>query len=301
MKKELALSVCTLAVAGCSDTLTYEELSPRYAFETLTLSSGLNINYRDEGPPDARTVLLLHGGGDSLNTWNGWASRLNARYRVVRFDLPGHGLSDPYPDGRHDSRRFSRSLKRFVDEYGLDDFALVGHSFGGETALHYMTEQDGRAGLLTLVGPGAYAPTDADLERAYEKIREMGTLSSLGLMSLEDSMTLMYYDTAAMPAGFMQSLADLGRYDKNQGAYQSLEEASEENYQEVSGADTIAVPTLILCGAEDLIVHVDSICRRLSREIPGSELIVYPKVGHMIPHEAESSVDDFAAFLQKVH
>ena len=273
--------------------LTREELS-KYGFETLTLSSGLNVNYRDEGPRDAPTVLLVHGGGDSLNTWDGWVPKLTRQFRVVRFDLPGHGLSDPYPDGEHNSRKFAATLKLFVDEYRLRDFCLVGHSFGGESALHYMTEQRGRADALVLVGPGAYAPDAEDFGHAATGGADVPPPNSL-----DDILKVLYFDRTKVPQSFVTTISELSMYDKNQGAFESLEKGSAELYQEVVGAETITIPTLILAGNEDLIVNVDSICRRLAREIPHAELIVYPEVGHMIQHETEQSLADATAFIRR--
>jgi len=59
---------------------------------------GLAIHYKDEGPRDAPVLLMVHGSESSLRTWDRIAAVLKGRYRVVRFDLPGYGLSDGATD-----------------------------------------------------------------------------------------------------------------------------------------------------------------------------------------------------------
>jgi pimeloyl-ACP methyl ester carboxylesterase len=62
-------------------------------------SGGLRLAVREEGPADGPTVLLVHGYPDNSSVWDGVAARLAERFRVVRFDLRGHGGSDE-PAGR---------------------------------------------------------------------------------------------------------------------------------------------------------------------------------------------------------
>src|SRR5689334_17276012 len=50
------------------------------------------VHYRDHGDPSHPTLLLIHGFGASLETWELWVRNLQSHYRVVTVDLPGHGL-----------------------------------------------------------------------------------------------------------------------------------------------------------------------------------------------------------------
>lgn len=66
---------------------------------------GTRLHVRDSGPRDAPAVIMLHGFGASLHTWEPWAQALHREHRVIRFDLPGSGLSEPdttsdYTDAR---------------------------------------------------------------------------------------------------------------------------------------------------------------------------------------------------------
>ncbi len=62
--------------------------------------AGMRVHVRDEGPrEDACPIVLIHGTSSSLHTWDGWAAALKEQRRVVRFDLPGFGLTGPSPDG----------------------------------------------------------------------------------------------------------------------------------------------------------------------------------------------------------
>ncbi|MEI8144764.1 MAG: alpha/beta fold hydrolase, partial [Alphaproteobacteria bacterium] len=60
---------------------------------------GFRLHVRDTGPREAPAVVMLHGFGSSLHTFEPWARGLEASYRVIRFDLPGSGLSEPDPTG----------------------------------------------------------------------------------------------------------------------------------------------------------------------------------------------------------
>ena len=80
----------------------YAPDKPRVALEALYPGEyrtvlGMRLRLRDTGPRDRPALILVHGFGSSLDTWEPWAEALSARYRVVRFDLPGFGLSGPDP------------------------------------------------------------------------------------------------------------------------------------------------------------------------------------------------------------
>jgi alpha-beta hydrolase superfamily lysophospholipase len=60
---------------------------------------GARLHVRVDGPEGAPAIIMIHGFGSSLHTWEDWAAALSGQYRVVRFDLPGSGLSPPDPTG----------------------------------------------------------------------------------------------------------------------------------------------------------------------------------------------------------
>ena len=85
----------------------------------------------------APAVVLLHGFGASLHTWEPWASALETTHRVVRFDLPGSGLSEPDATGIYTEARNLELLAALLDRLGIAKAALVGNSVGGRISWRF--------------------------------------------------------------------------------------------------------------------------------------------------------------------
>jgi 3-oxoadipate enol-lactonase len=109
---------------------------------------GRRIHYLDEGEGPA--VVLLHSGGGSLYEFEEVVEPLAARFRVIAWDMPGHGDSDPLL--KHHAIEDHRAvLERFVDALGVDTFALVGASIGGFIGVDYGLRHPKRLDRLVLV------------------------------------------------------------------------------------------------------------------------------------------------------
>ena len=93
-------------------------------------------------------MVLLHGLASSLHTWDAWVDELASSFRLVRLDLPGHGLTGPRADGDYRTAAFVETLARFVDEIGLDTFSLAGNSMGGGISWRYALEHGERPAPL---------------------------------------------------------------------------------------------------------------------------------------------------------
>ncbi len=108
----LALILCVIALF-CAAAWLYTPDKSRAALEaiyarppsTFVQLAGLRLHLRDTGPRDAPAVILLHGFGASLHTWEAWARNLDTKYRVIRFDLPGFGLTGADPSGDYSDAR----------------------------------------------------------------------------------------------------------------------------------------------------------------------------------------------------
>lgn len=288
--------------------LTSEQLG-NYKYDTLTLPGGMDVNYKINGPDDAViTIVLVHGGGDSLDTWNTWVKILEKKYKIVRFDLPGHGLTDPIPKSEYGPKRFSEFINEVVDYMGLSNFVIAGHSFGGDSVMRFVLSYPGKPRALILVDAGGLKPNNG--VEINKNLVNFGT-TTIGRLVLakfgnrdfvEKTLKENFYGNPDhIDYNLLERKYRLSRYEKNRGAAMSLVLNSEKEYEEVSGLDAVNIPTLLLWCNLDKITPLSECGKRYEQEIPGSKLIVYEGIGHMSHNEnAEQSGLDTLKFLRNI-
>ena len=157
---------------------------------------GLRLAYRAaglDGPP-GRPVVLLHGWGASLEALTGVQKVLSDGFRVLSFDLPGFGESDPPPTA-WDSNDYASVILEGLDRLGIEQTHLVGHSFGGKVALRITSSRPDRVGRLVLVNSAGLRPRRTIAFRAraagYRILRQVARSGRLrawlaGRMGSED-------------------------------------------------------------------------------------------------------------------
>ncbi len=143
------------------------ELEAAYPGDYLSVD-GVRLRVRDSGPRDAPAVILLHGFGASLDTWEPWAQALSSRFRVIRFDLPGFGLTGADPTGDYTDARSMQVLLGQMDQLGLDRAGIVGNSLGGRIAWNFAALHPDRVSRLVLVAPDGFASPGFEYGRATD-------------------------------------------------------------------------------------------------------------------------------------
>lgn len=101
-----------------------------------------------------RTIMFVHGLGDSsLSFLEGFQAPGLQKFNIVVPDLMGHGCSSNAPDNDYSFRSHIQCLSRIVDELGISEFILVGHSMGGDIATHFAADDTDRVrGLINVEG-----------------------------------------------------------------------------------------------------------------------------------------------------
>jgi 3-oxoadipate enol-lactonase len=114
---------------------------------------GRKIAYTLLGPESAPAVVLGHALGASSDIWGYQLPLLTARFRVLIYDLPGHGESDP-PIGQDSFDDFANNLAALLDYTGISQTSLVGLSIGGMIAQHFAWLYPDRLQALVLCSTG---------------------------------------------------------------------------------------------------------------------------------------------------
>ncbi|HUJ73685.1 MAG TPA: alpha/beta fold hydrolase, partial [bacterium] len=134
-------------------------LAPRWAPppSQFVEIAGLSVHLRDEGPrSDPSPIVLIHGTSASLHTWQGWAEALRGQRRVVRFDLPGFGLTGPSPEGDYSLAAYARFVGAVLDKLEIRRCVLAGNSLGGGVAWTTALAMPQRVDKLVLVDAAGY-------------------------------------------------------------------------------------------------------------------------------------------------
>jgi pimeloyl-ACP methyl ester carboxylesterase len=119
--------------------------------------AGMRLHLRDTGSKQAPAIILIHGFGASLHTWEPWAQALSKDYRVIRFDVPGFGLTGPDPTGDYSDQRSITLLTSLMDTLGLAHATLIGNSMGGRIAWKFAAARPERVSKLVLISPDGFA------------------------------------------------------------------------------------------------------------------------------------------------
>lgn len=309
-----SVMLALLLLSGCQTDLPLGELRSRYGAQPSRFlpMDGIEVHWRDEGPgsagatasPDAPAILLLHGNAASLHTWDGWAQQLSGQWRVVRLDLPGFGLTGPHPSGDYSIAATVDFLERFVDAAGLKRFVIAGNSLGGLYAWRYSLRHPERVSGLILIDSVGYPDDTAGPGSLGLRLAGKPIISELMRWAPVQGMVRSglqgtYGNQERVTPELVERYSDLLRRPGNRMAMGDRARARSGNtgWEQVQN---IRVPTLVLWGGRDTwIPPVQG--ERFHRDIPGSELIIYPELGH-VPMEEDplSTARDALKFLRKV-
>jgi pimeloyl-ACP methyl ester carboxylesterase len=262
-------------------------LEARYltSADAYRLVAGARLRVRDTGPRDGPVVIMLHGFGASLETWEPWARRLSAHYRVIRFDLPGFGLTGPDPTGNYSDARAVALLAGLMDQLGVARASLIGNSLGGRIAWTFAAAHPQRVDRLVLVSPDGFASPGFDYGKAP---------------TVPPTMTLLPYVmprallrmNLAVAYGRPKALTDavLSRY-RDLMLAPGVRRAILARTAQVKLVDpapilaTIEAPTLLLWGEKDGMIPIGNAADYL-RDLPHATLVRLPGLGHVPFEEA---------------
>jgi len=118
--------------------LSIEQLRQRYADTAsrfLTIK-GVEVHYKDEGPRGAPVLYLVHGSVSTLRTWDVVTAQLKSRYRIIRFDVPGYGLSGRISDEAARNVQPVEIAEGLLDALGVRKVTFVGVSSGGTMGMY---------------------------------------------------------------------------------------------------------------------------------------------------------------------
>jgi pimeloyl-ACP methyl ester carboxylesterase len=258
---------------------------------------GMRIHYRDEGT--GQPLVMLHGFGSSLYTWDRWVRQLAGTRRLIRLDLPGFGLTGPAPDGDYTAERYVRVVTALLDSLGVKRTDLAGNSMGGRTALMFALEHPERVRKLILVDAGGYAPMPPP---ALFRLAQTPIVGPYLIRHVTPRFVVrrgldgVYGDPSRLTAAVVERYWTMVRRAGNRGAMVArILGPPDPNLADRLGE--LKLPVLIQWGELDRWIPLSD-AYGFQRGIAGAELRVYPGAGHVPMEEVpEETARDAGTFL----
>jgi 3-oxoadipate enol-lactonase len=242
----------------------------------LTSVSGLHYTLRGCSAP---AVVLLHGLGSSSADWPEQHAVLEARYRVVAVDLPGHGRS-ALPERALTVESMARDVAGLLTRLGEGPAHILGLSLGACVALRLALAAPERVRSLTLVNPFARVQPGGigDVARLTLRMFLLGTAPMSAVAAHVARRLFPWPEQRALYEGAVASLAQTSRR-----AYFAAMRAL-ARFDARGQVAAIRHPTLIVAGDRDTSVPLAAKLA-LADAIPRARMLIVPGSGHATPHD----------------
>ena len=227
--------------------------------------NGIDIDYEVTGR--GRAVLLSHGYSATRRMWRGQHAALGDRYRVVSWDMRGHGQTESPGDPAQYSHALTvADMKALLDHLGIERAVIGGLSLGGTMSLEFYLAHPRMVDALVICdsGPG-YRNAEAR-EKWNERARARAVeLETHGLQAL---------------SGRSREMQEaMGHHASAQGlAHAARGMLAQKDSRVIDALSSIAVPTLVIVGDRDEPFIAP--CEYMAKKIPGARLAVIRDAGH---------------------
>ncbi|MFD3454620.1 alpha/beta fold hydrolase [Streptomyces sp. NPDC058691] len=241
------------------------------------------LQHRFDGPEDAPVLVLGPSLGTTWHMWDRQVPELTRQWRVLRYDLPGHGGAPAAPSAS--TAELADRLLRTLDQAGIERFGYAGCSFGGAVGTQLALRAPHRVASLALISSAArYGTPDSWRQRGV-------IVRANGLDQIAQSAPERWF-----AAGFRTAQTAIVDW-----AVQMVLSTDAECYVAACEAlaahdvradlDRIAVPALVLNGAEDPVTPPAD-ARALVAGITDARLAVVPGASHLVPVEQPAAVTE---------
>ncbi len=297
-----AHGVTTSEQAPAVPTLTLDQLRAKYALPDSRYIDvdGVDLHYVDQG--SGPVVVFLHASYNGLQSWEGVTSRLNKRYRTVRFDFPNYGLSGSEtkptpPEKFHLIERNYEILVGFVDALELDSFAVVGTSSGGSVAFRYAARHPERVQRLILINSAGMPRTPrTDPLRQRLKFAQWETMPVKPRAFWELASTENFIPPHTAPDWWLDQVYD---FNRRAGATEEQKRYRFSTGDPKTLLSQIQAPTLIMWGKDNpVVMHLEADV--MEHWITGAPSTIrkYRGLGHYpYVEDIDAVYPDIAAFL----
>jgi pimeloyl-ACP methyl ester carboxylesterase len=243
--------------------------------------------YEVVGPATAPVIVLIHGLGLSKECWQWTVPALRDRYRVLSYDLYGHGASAPPPETASLSL-FSRQLAGLLDHCGVGSASIAGFSLGGMIARRFAQGTPNRARALVILHSPHKRSVEAQaaILKRVDQAREDGPDSTVEA-ALERWFTAPFRHANPEMMDTVRGWVTANRKDIYHTIYRVLADGIDEI---VSPTPPIDCPTLVITGDEDF-GNGPEMTGAIAAEIKGAEALILPGLRHMALAENPDAIN----------
>lgn len=251
---------------------------------------GLSLRYREWGTKqvEADSLVLIHGFGNSLQSFRELAPLLAQTHHVIAIDMIGYGLSDKPVNYDYHSGPQANTLIRAAHQLGLDRIIYVGHSLGGAVALQAVV-YDERATGLVLLNPGIISTGVPKIVQV--RLPPLPRMSAK-LFASREFRGRFLKNSYVNPQVVTEQVIDEVMLAARTEGYMTGTTALMAQYregEEVRLARKVTVPTLIPWGSQDRNKPPGE-AEQLQALLPRSQLIKFDNAGHYVHEEAAPGV-----------
>ena len=309
MNKSFKISIPILVILIISlfgyQNIPIEQLKKKYAKSPSSFVKvvGMNVHYRDEGEKnDSIPIVLIHGTASSLHTYNDWTKELITNRRVVRMDLPGYGLTGPFPNRNYEILNYVNFLKNFLKSIGVKKCVLAGNSLGGNIAWNFTLEYPNMVKELILINAAGYPTKSKSVPIAFE-IAQIPIIQNIfkfitPRFVAKASVKNVYKDKSKVTEELVDRYFELALRKGNREAFVDRFKVKPDSiaYQKIK---FITHRTLIMWGEDDELIP-SVMAHRFHNDLPNDKLIILENVGHVPMEESpKESLKAVIEFLKK--
>ncbi len=237
---------------------------------------GLMTNYVSVGK--GKTVVMLHGWGDTSSTFAGLTTELSKKYKVVAVDLPGFGKTQA-PGQAWTLDDYASFVSAFLSKISVKPYALVGHSNGGAIAIRALSNHALSADRLVLLASAGIRGQYNGRNKVLRMVAKTGKLLTKPLpRSVQKRLRTKMYQTV--------------------GSDMLVAEHLQETFKNIVSDDvraeaaTIQVKTLLVYGNNDSATP-PSYGHMLKDQLPHGTLHIIKDAGHFVHHDSQIQVTDY--------
>ena len=248
--------------------------------------NNLTVSYSDHGPDDAPVIIFIHGFPLNKSMWNIQVDALKENYRVIAYDIRGHGNSDPGID-EFFIELFVIDLLRLMEKLKIEKSILCGLSLGGYIALNAVLKHPDRFDGLILNDTQCIADTPEIKENRCNAII---SIKEKGVEQYADEIIkkLFAQETFTKNKNVIDAVREMIISTPKQSLCNTLH-ALAERKETCDQLPEINIPVLIMVGQEDKITPIAA-AQQMHEKILNSKLEIIQQAGHL------SNLENLTAF-----